>query len=143
MNKSHGREHRRKKAWEEPGQVTSKKRTERKPLMKYRKRRDDVKTVGSRYCGISSDRACRWAERHPVQRWPELAQEAVERNVGTWDCDANGKATNGRTIRAKVRKHSPGAEQPVVAEKSPTKGWSEGVELWSHHSMSQPAMGGA
>jgi hypothetical protein len=123
--------------------VTSKKRTERKPLMKYRKRMDDVKTVGSRYCGISSDRACRWAERHPVQRWPELAQEAVERNVGTWECDANRKATNGRTIRAKVRKRSLGAEQPVVAEKSPTTGWSEGVELWSHHSMSQPAMGGA
>jgi hypothetical protein len=85
---------------------------------------DDVKTAGSRYCGISSDRACGWAERHPVQRWPELAQEAVERNVGTWDCDANGKATNGRTIRAKVRKRSPGAEQPVIARKSPTKGWS-------------------
>ena len=111
--------------------------------MKYRKRRDDVKTAGSRYCGISSDGACRWAERHPVQRWPELAQEAVERNVGTWDCDANGKATNGRTTRAKVRRHSPGAEQPVVTEKSPTKGRSEGVESRSHHSMSQPAMGGA
>jgi len=123
--------------------VTSKKRTERKPLRKYRKRKDDVKTAGSRYCGISSDRACGWAERHPVQRWPELAQEAVERNVGTWDYDANGKATNGRTIRAKVRKRSPGAEQPVVAKKSPTKGWSEGVELGSHHSMSQPTMGGA
>jgi hypothetical protein len=50
----------------------------------------------------------------PVQRWPELAQAAVERNVGTWDCDANGKATNGRTIRAKVRKRSSGTEQPVV-----------------------------
>src|SRR5437016_11093874 len=62
---------------------------------------------------------------------------------GTWDYDANGKATNGRTIRAKVRKRSPGVEQPVVAKKSPTKGWSEGVELWSHHSVSQPAMGGA
>jgi hypothetical protein len=53
----------------------------------------------------------------------------------------NGKATNGRTIRAKVRKRRSGAEQPVVVEKSPTKGWSEGVELWSHHYMSQPAVG--
>ena len=40
--------------------------------------------------------------------------EAVERNVGTWDSDANGEATSGRTMRARVRKRSPGAEQLVV-----------------------------
>jgi hypothetical protein len=57
--------------------------------------------------------------------------EAIERNVGTWDSDANGEATNGRTMRARVRKWSPGAEQPVLVKKSPTKGWSEGVVLWS------------
>jgi len=40
--------------------------------------------------------------------------EAIERNVGTWDSDANGEATSGRTTRARVRKRSPGAEQLVV-----------------------------
>ena len=44
--------------------------------------------------------------------------EAIERNVGTWDSDANGEATSGRTTRARVRKRSPGAEQLVVATKS-------------------------
>jgi hypothetical protein len=34
------------KAWEEPGQVTGKKRTAREPLMTCRKRRDDVETAG-------------------------------------------------------------------------------------------------
>jgi hypothetical protein len=52
--KSHGREHSKEKAWEEPGQVTGKKRTAREPLMTCRKRMDDVETAGSRYCGISS-----------------------------------------------------------------------------------------
>jgi hypothetical protein len=40
--------------------------------------------------------------------------EAIERNVGTWDSDANGEATSGRTTRVRVRKRRPGAEQPVV-----------------------------
>jgi hypothetical protein len=84
MVKSHGREHRRKKAWQEPGQVTGKKRTAREPLLKRRKRRDDVKTAGE---SLSRD----GAPTKPVygrggirrERWPELAKEAVERNVGT------------------------------------------------------------
>ena len=46
------------KAWEEPGQVTDKKRTAREPLMTCRKRRDDVETAGSRYCGTSFGGAC-------------------------------------------------------------------------------------
>ena len=56
--------------------------------------------------------------------------EAVEQNVGTWDSDANGKAASGRTMRVKVRKRRPGAEQPVVARKLPTTEWSKGVVLW-------------
>jgi hypothetical protein len=56
--KSHGREHGRKKAWEEPGQVSGKKKTAREPLMMCRKRRDDVETAGSRYCGTSFGDAC-------------------------------------------------------------------------------------
>ena len=64
--------------------MTDKKRTERKPLLKCRKRRDDVKTAGE---SLSRDKA----PTKPVygrsgirrERWPELAKEAVERNVGT------------------------------------------------------------
>jgi hypothetical protein len=64
--------------------VTGKKRTAKKPLWKRRKRRDDVKTAGE---SLSRDKA----PTKPVygrsgirrERWPELAKEAVERNVGT------------------------------------------------------------
>jgi hypothetical protein len=64
--------------------VTGKKRTAREPLWKCRKRRDDVKTVG---VSLPRDKAPtkpvygRSGIRH--ERWPELAKEAVERNVGT------------------------------------------------------------
>ena len=53
--------------------------------------------------------------------------EAMERNVRTWDSDANGEATSGRTTRARVRKRSPGAEQPVVAVKSPKRDGAKGL----------------
>ena len=69
--------------------------------------------------------------------------EAIERNVGTRDSDANGEAASGSIMRAKVRKRSPGAEYPGVARKSPTTGWSQGGVFWSPHSMGQPATGGA
>ena len=64
--------------------MTGKKRTEREPLSKCRKRRDDVKTVG---VSLLRDKAPtkpvygRSGIRH--ERWPELAKEAVEWNVGT------------------------------------------------------------
>jgi hypothetical protein len=64
--------------------VTGKKRTAREPLWKCRKRRDDVKTVGE---SLLRDQAPtkpdygRSGIRH--ERWPELADEAVKRNVGT------------------------------------------------------------
>ena len=64
--------------------MTGKKRTARKPLWKCRKRRDDVKTVGE---SLPRDQAPtkpvygRGGIRH--EKWPELANEAVERNVGT------------------------------------------------------------
>src|ERR1700686_623902 len=82
--KSHGREHRRKRPGKGPGQVTGKKRTARELLWKCRKQRDDVKTAGGL---LLRDQAPtkpvygRSGIRH--ERWPELAKEAVERNVGT------------------------------------------------------------
>jgi hypothetical protein len=53
--------------------------------------------------------------------------EAIEWNVGTWDSDANGEATSGRTMRARVRKRSPGAEQLVVAVKSRKRDGAKGL----------------
>src|SRR5947207_11351717 len=53
--------------------------------------------------------------------------EAMERNVGTWDSDANGEAASGRTTRARVRKRSPGAEPPVVAGQSPKRDGAKGL----------------
>jgi len=64
--------------------VTGKKRTAREPLWKCRKRRDDVKTAE---VSLLRDQAPtepvygRSGIRH--ERWPELAKEAVEWNVGT------------------------------------------------------------
>ncbi len=64
--------------------MTGKKRTVRKPLLKCRKRRDDVKTAEE---SLLRDQAPtkpvygRSGIRH--ERWPELANEAVRRNVGT------------------------------------------------------------
>jgi hypothetical protein len=64
--------------------VTGKKRTAREPLLKCRKVIDDVKTAG----GVVTAEVAptkpvygRGGIRH--ERWPELAKEAVERNVGT------------------------------------------------------------
>ena len=64
--------------------MTGKKRTAKEPLWKRRKRRNDVKTAGE---SLLRDQAPtkpdygRSGIRH--ERWPELAKEAVERNVGT------------------------------------------------------------
>ena len=53
------------KGLEEPGQVTSKKRTAREPLMTCRKRRTVAKTAGNRCCGTSFGSACLWTEAAP------------------------------------------------------------------------------
>src|SRR5215469_11678923 len=77
--------------------------------------------------------------RDQLRRWPVYGRsdiryggglslpEAVERNVRIWDSDGNGEATSGRTTRARVRKRSPGAEQPVVAGKSPKRDGAKGL----------------
>ncbi len=47
--------------------------------------------------------------------------------MGTCDRDANGEAASGGPTRARVRMRDAGAEQRVVAMKSPIKGWSKGT----------------
>src|ERR1035438_8403609 len=102
--------------------------------------------------------------RHPALRWPESVGRRLS---GTWEprLRCKRRSPSGRTIRARVRKRSRGAEQPVVAVKSwkqdGAKGLStRGEEQWPAlsgdkltcasapvvqelKSMGQPAMGGA
>ena len=99
--------------------------------MTCRKRRDDVKTAGESLLRDQLRRNLIYGRSGIRHEGGLSLLEAMERNVGTWDSDANGEATSGRTIRASVRKRSSGAEQPVVAGKLPIKEWSEGVVLWS------------
>src|ERR1700691_1568306 len=114
------------KAWEEPSQVTGKRRTVREPLMTCRKRRDDVETAGSRYCGNSLDETCLRARWHPALRWPESVGWRLS---GTWEPWLRWKrrSSSGSTTRARVRMRSRGAEQPVVAKKSPKRDGAKGL----------------
>jgi hypothetical protein len=95
--------------------------------MTYRKRRDDDQ---NRRASLLRDefRRSLFTDRSDIRYGGGLSlPEAMERNVGTWDSDANGEATSGRTTRARVRKRSPGAEQPVVAVKSPKEDGAKGL----------------
>src|SRR5215831_10411949 len=95
--------------------------------MTCRKRRDDVETAG---VSLTRDelRRCLFTDRSGIRHSGGLSlSEAMERNVGTWDSDANGEAASGRTTRARVRKRSPGAEQPVIAVKSPKRDGAKGL----------------
>src|SRR5438477_7006011 len=84
--------------------------------MTCRKRRDDVETAGSRYCGNSLDETCLRAGWHPALRWPESVGRRLS---GTWEprLRCKRRRSSGRTTRARVRMRSRGAEQPVVAMK--------------------------
>jgi hypothetical protein len=64
--------------------VTGKKRTARKPPLKCRKRRDDVKTAEESLLRDQTPTKPVYGRsgiRH--ERWSEVASEAVRRNVGT------------------------------------------------------------
>src|SRR5258708_5776446 len=94
--------------------------------MTCRKRRDDVKTAGSRYCGNSLDETCLRAGRHPALRWPESVGRRLS---GTWEprLRCKRRSSSGRTTRVRVRMRSRGAEQPVVAVKSPKRDGAKGL----------------
>src|SRR5437763_14873 len=77
--------------------------------------RESTPQEESRSCSASVNAGTVTWIRHPGGL---SLSEAIERNVGTWDSDENGEAANGRTMRARVRKRSPGAEQPVLVVKS-------------------------
>jgi hypothetical protein len=117
---------RKEKVREEPDQVTDRKRTAREPLMTCRKRRDDVETAGSRYCGNSLDETCLRAGWHPALRWPESVGWRLS---GTWEpwLRWQRRSSSGSPTRARVRMRSRGAEQPVVAVKSPKRDGAKGL----------------
>ena len=109
--------------------------------MTCRKRRDDVETAG---VSLPWDelRRCLLTDRSGIQHSGGLSlPEAIEWNVGTWDSDANGEVTSGRTMRARIRKRSPGAEQLVVATKSRKRDGAKGLRHGAEFKR-QPAMGG-
>ena len=91
---------------------------------------DDVITIPGRWCGKTLEVTCLLGEgiRH---RGGQSLLEAILWNVRTWSIDVNGEVQVGTPRRARVRKRCTGAESPVVAKKSPIKGWSEGVLQWS------------
>ena len=86
--------------------------------MTCRKRRDDVKTAGESLLRDQLRRNLIYGRSGIRHEGGLSLLEAMERNVGTWDSDANGEAASGRTTRARVRKRRPGAGQLVVARKS-------------------------
>jgi hypothetical protein len=89
---------------------------------------DDVKTVGA---SLPRDQAPtkpvygRSGIRH--ERWPELAKRRLS---GTWEPETSMQTEKPRVAEPQGREYGSGvsgAEQRAVAEKSPTKGWSQGA----------------
>src|ERR1700683_2610055 len=56
-------------------------------------------------------------------------------------CEPNDSSRGPARVR--VGKRRQGTERPVVARKSPTKGWSEGAVFKEVGTLCQPATGGA
>jgi hypothetical protein len=106
------------------------------------KRKDDVKTAGSRYCGSSFGEACFRTERHPALRWLELARggRAERGNLGLRGTQRSHKGKNheGESKEAETRGGTTRSSREV-----PETGGSQGVVSREPNSMSQPAMGGA
>ena len=110
--------------------------------MTCRKRRDDVKTAESRYCGISSGETCLRAERHPALRWPESVGRRLS---GTWEPSApmQTEKLKWKNHKSESTDAEPRGGTTRSSEEVPETGWSEGVVLMELNSMGQPAMGGA
>ena len=90
--------------------------------MKCRKRRDDVKTAGVSLLRDKLRRNLFTGGAASGMRGGLSLPEAVKRNVGTWDSDANGEATSGRTTRARVRKRRLRGGTARSSDEVPDKG---------------------
>jgi hypothetical protein len=108
--------------------VTGKKRTAREPLWKCRKSRDDVKTAGVCYCGTKLRRNLITGGVASGMRGG--LSLLMRRLSGTWEPETPMRTEKSRVAEPQGREYGSGdsgAEQRVVAGKSPTKGWSEGA----------------
>jgi hypothetical protein len=75
------------------------------------------------------------------ERWPELAKEAVKRNMGTRVFDANGQATSGNSTRARVRMWRFRGETARSSYEVPDKRMEQRRCIKEPDSMSQPVDG--
>lgn len=102
-----------------------------------RKRRDDIKTGGSRYPGTSLVGTCLLTRRCPAWRWRELGSgSGTERGNLALDTDLAAGLRSGRrerdsraaeTARDGVATRGTGADRPVVAAKSGNAGGAKGA----------------
>ena len=97
-------------------QVRIEKTSASEPPMTCRKRRDDVKTGGSRYSGISLGATCLLPSRRPALRRRDLGSGSrAERGNLSPRCE--GRIPSGRPTRKRVPMRGTGAELRVVVGK--------------------------
>ena len=108
--------------------MTGKKRTAREPLWKCRKRRDDVKTVGE---SLLREQLRRNLFTDGAASGMRGGLSLPRRRLsGTWEPETSMQTEKPQVEEPRGREYGSGdsgAEQPVVAKKSLTKGWSEEV----------------
>ncbi len=112
--------------------MTGKKRTAREPLWKCRKRREDVETAGE---SLLRDQLRRNLFTDGAASGMRGGLSLPTRRLsGTWEPETSMLTEKPQVEEPQGREYGSGdsgAEQPVVAMKSSTKGWSEGVVSWS------------
>ncbi len=109
-------------------QVRDGETNESEPLMKRRKRRDDVKTGGSRCSGTSTGDIRLLPVRRPALRWRESVTGSCVQ-PGNLSPRCQGRSPSGGPTRTRVPMRGTGADQLVVAMKRRNGRGCEGVEL--------------
>jgi len=97
------------------------------PLMTCRKRRSEVKTGTESLSRDQQERNLFRLVRPPALRWH---QAVMQRLSGTWEPSApmiTEQFKQKPCESHRVGKRRQGTERPVVARKSPIKGWSQGA----------------
>jgi hypothetical protein len=115
-------------------QVGAKKANVSEPLMTYRKRKDDVKTEGSRYLGMSAGGdllTARVASGMKMARaWFRHlcgTREPVARCQSQRWLTAKGDRQAAETVRRRVPMRTTGADRPVVVMKPSNAGGAKGA----------------
>ena len=108
--------------------MTGKKRTAREPLLKCRKRRDDVETAGESLLRDKLRRNLFTGGAASGMRGGLILPK--RRLNGTWEPETPMLTEKPQVQETRGREYGrgdSGAEQRVVARKSPIKRWSEGA----------------